>query len=140
MVQRRPFRDAGEMAQTSERIWESLSEKDWKEAFSHHPRIGDVNSLRAKFAPTRKWAEGEQAGVRETTEETLNALASGNADYEKRFGFIFIVYATGKSAEEMLGLLNARLQNSPDQEIRIAAGEQAKITNLRLQKLMGEPA
>ncbi len=140
MVRQRPFKNIGEMSGTADRIWENLSEKDWKEAFSHHPRIGDVNGLRAKFASTRAWAEGEQSGVRTTTDEVLHALAVGNVEYEKRFGYIFIVCATGKSAGEMLDFLNARIHHTPDREILIAAGEQAKITHLRLQKLLGDPA
>ncbi|HUP57055.1 MAG TPA: 2-oxo-4-hydroxy-4-carboxy-5-ureidoimidazoline decarboxylase, partial [Bdellovibrionota bacterium] len=96
----------------------------------HHPKIGDREELRKKFS--------EQAGVAQASEATLQALAQGNADYEKRFGFIFIVCATGKSADEMLQILNARLPNAPEQELRIAAEEQGKITRIRLKKLIEE--
>ena len=116
--------------------WNKLSEADWREAFTHHPKIGgDVEDLRAKFASTSTWAEGEQASVREASQGTLESLAAGNTEYEKKFGYIFIVCATGKSAEEMMALLQARLTNKPEDEILIAAVEQNKITRLRLEKL-----
>ena len=95
-----------------------------------------MEALRAKFASTSTWAEGEQASVRQASQETLEALATGNEDYERKFGYIFIVCATGKSADEMLALLQARLANKPEDEILIAAGEQNKITRLRLEKLL----
>ena len=117
--------------------WNKLTEADWREAFTHHPKIGgDVEALRAKFASTSTWAEGEQASVRQASQETLEALATGTEDYERKFGYIFIVCATGKSADEMLALLQARLANKPEDEILIAAGEQNKITRLRLEKLL----
>ena len=117
--------------------WNKLTETDWREAFTHHPKIGgDVEALRAKFASTSTWAEGEQASVKQASQETLEALATGNEDYERRFGYIFIVCATGKTADEMLALLQARLPNQPAAEILIAAGEQDKITRIRLEKLL----
>ena len=116
--------------------WFSLAEADWREAFTHHPKIGDIDSLRKKFAATRTWAEGEQSGVSVASQPVLEALAAGNAQYEAKFGYIFIVCATGKSAGEMLEILNSRLPNPPDVEIRIAMQEQHKITLLRLEKLL----
>jgi len=132
----RPFKSAEELLQTAERIWWSLTEADWKEAFAHHPKIGDVENLRKKFAATADWASNEQAGATNTSEETLKGLAEGNRLYEEKFGYIFIVCATGKSAHEMLQLLQRRMRNLPEEEIRIAAGEQAKIIQLRLKKLL----
>lgn len=120
----------------AEELWSECSEDDWKEAFSHHPKIGDVESLTKKFAATANWASGEQASVNTASKETIEALAEGNRLYEERFGYIFIVCATGKSAEEMLSLLQVRLNNKPEDEIKIAAAEQNKITKLRLQKLI----
>ncbi|GAB2472975.1 2-oxo-4-hydroxy-4-carboxy-5-ureidoimidazoline decarboxylase [Hymenobacter qilianensis] len=117
-------------------IWRGLSEQDWREAFTHHPKIGDINSLKEKFASTSTWAAGEQAAVQHSSQAVLEALAEGNTRYEEKFGYIFIVCATGKSAEEMLALLQARLPNEPDQEMKIAMGEQAKITQIRLEKLL----
>src|SRR6185436_1014222 len=103
--------------------------------FAHHPKIGDRDSLRQRFARTAHLSEREQAGVDGASENVLEALAEGNREYERRFGHIFIVCASGKSADEMLELLGSRLPNPPDVEIRIAAEEQAKITDLRLKKL-----
>ncbi len=114
----------------------SSTDADWLEAFAAHPRIGDVDALRAKFAATAAWASGEQAGVAGASESTLRALAEGNRDYEAKFGHIFIVCATGKTADEMLGLLRERLANEPDAELAVAAAEQAKITAIRLRKLL----
>ena len=136
MTSRRPFQDPQELFQTADEIWQNLSLDDWQEAFSHHPKIGDKESLRAKFADTKKWAEGEQSGVQQASEEVLTALADGNEVYEKKFGYIFIVCATGKSAGEMLMMLCARLKNEKEEEIRVAAAEQMQITRIRLEKLL----
>ena len=133
---RRPFLSRAALFGTAEEVWWHLSDRDWQEAFSHHPRIGaDPEKLRARFARTAEWAQGEQQGVMEASDETLQALGEANRSYEARFGYVFIVCATGKTAAEMLGLLEERLQNLPENEIRIAAGEQAKITRIRLEKL-----
>jgi len=123
------------LLEAAERIWYSCGERDWREAFEHHPRIGDLDSLKKKFAATGQWAAGEQSGVNAASQEVLKALAAGNEAYETRFGYIFIVCATGKSAAEMLSLLQARLDNTPEAEINIAMGEQNKITRIRLEKL-----
>jgi len=136
MAQRRPFPDPDALYAAADEVWAGLGPVDWSEAFAHHPRIGDKDALRARFASTRQWASGEQAGVEAASDDVLEALAQGNRDYEARFGHIFIVCATGKSAPEMLGLLRERLDNEPEREARIAAGEQAKITRLRLMKLL----
>ncbi len=136
MAARRPFADPAALYAAADEVWAGLGPLDWSEAFAHHPRIGDKEALRARFAGTRPWAAGEQAGVDAASEEVLDALAQGNRDYEARFGQIFIVCATGKGAEEMLGLLRMRLRNDPETERRVAAGEQAKITRLRLEKLL----
>jgi 2-oxo-4-hydroxy-4-carboxy-5-ureidoimidazoline decarboxylase len=136
MLSRRPFRDAPDLFDQADRVWQALGPQDWLEAFTHHPRIGDLASLRAKFASTAQWASGEQAGVQSADEAVLEALAEGNRAYEAKFGYIFIVCATGKSAAEMLAILQSRLPNHPELELRIAAGEQAKITKIRLEKLL----
>lgn len=124
------------LLEQAEEIWYECSEDDWKEAFAHHPKIGDVESLTKKFASTAQWASGEQSGVNTAATGTITALAEGNRLYEEKFGYIFIVCATGKSAEEMLTLMQDRLKNDPEKEIKIAAAEQNKITKLRLQKLI----
>ena len=131
-----PADDLVELLEDAEEQWFKCSEEDWKEAFAHHPKIGDIDSLKKKFASTAKWASAEQSGVNTASENTIEALAEGNKKYEDKFGYIFIVCATGKSAEEMLGILESRLQNDPKEEIEIAADEQNKITKLRLEKLL----
>jgi len=124
------------LLEQAEEVWSECSEDDWREAFAHHPKIGDVESLTQKFASTAQWASREQSGVSTAATETITALAEGNRLYEEKFGYIFIVCATGKSAEEILTLLQDRLKNDPEKEIKIAAAEQNKITQLRLQKLI----
>jgi 2-oxo-4-hydroxy-4-carboxy-5-ureidoimidazoline decarboxylase len=136
MVARRPFADADALLAAADEVWAAMGEGDWREAFTHHPRIGDVSKLREKFASTATWSSQEQKGVSGASEETIQALAQGNRAYEEKFGFIFLVCATGKSAEEMLALLRERMPNDAAAELRIAAGEQAKITRIRLEKLL----
>ena len=131
-----PFTDKADVLTTAERIADTLTEEDWLDAFDHHPQIGDLESLKTRFADTAGIAEKEQAGSLDAHEDTLIALAQQNQVYLQKFGFIFIVCATGKSADEMLGLLQARLSNDRDTELRIAAGEQRKITLLRLDDLL----
>jgi 2-oxo-4-hydroxy-4-carboxy-5-ureidoimidazoline decarboxylase len=135
MVAKRPFADPQSLFHAATATDASLDRADWLEAFAAHPRIGDLEGLKKKFATTAAWASGEQAGVAGAAEAVLHELAEGNRLYESRFGYIFIVCATGKSAEEMLHLLRQRLPNDPDRELHIAAAEQAKITRLRLEKL-----
>lgn len=138
MILSLPFDSFEQMVAKSEEIWWSLTSEDWLEAFCHHPKIGDISSLREKFAASKAWAEGEQSGCAAASEQILQQLAQGNAAYEKKFGYIFIVCATGKSADEMLKLLNERLKNDAAQEILVAAAEQVKITTIRLEKLCRE--
>lgn len=135
MIARRPFGSRDALLAAAREEWFALSPDDWREAFSHHPKIGDREALRARFPATRHLSEREQAGVSGASDDVLEALAEGNLAYEQKFGHIFIVCATGRSAEEMLAALRARLVNDVDTEIRLAAGEQAKITALRLEQL-----
>lgn len=136
VMQKMPFADVHKLVKTMQQIWyKECNEKDWLEAFTHHPKIGDVKSLTEKFAATKHLAGSEQKNVVAASAETINNLAKANSGYEEKFGFIFIVCATGKTAEEMLRLLNDRLQNSKKEEVYIAMGEQNKITLLRLKKL-----
>ena len=133
MMQRRPFGNDARLLSAARIEWFGLSESDWLEAFSHHPRIGDRAALEARFPKTHDLSAKEQAGVASAREDVLTALAEGNNAYFDKFGFNFIVCATGKSAEEMLSLLRERLPHDRANELRIAAEEQAKITALRLQ-------
>ena len=120
----------------SEAAFEAMRREDWLEAFAGHPRIGDLDSLRSRFAATAHLAAGEQAGTRDASDTVLRALGQANDEYERRFGHLFIVCATGKSADEMLAILHQRLSNPPAVELEVAAAEQRKITRLRLAALV----
>ncbi|HVV85262.1 MAG TPA: allantoicase [Kofleriaceae bacterium] len=133
MVGHRPFEDAAALLRIGERTWWHLGLDAWLEAFAAHPKIGE-----APAAAHGAWAGGEQAGAAGASTGVKAALAAANVAYAEQHGFIYIVCATGRSAEEMLADLKARLGNDRDAEIRIAAEEQAKITRLRLRKLLGE--
>ena len=136
MVAARPYANMESILIASDAVWSHCQKKDFLQAFEAHPKIGDIDSLKSKYASTRTTAGKEQSGVDSADEATLQALATGNQQYEDKFGYIFIVCATGKSASEMLALLQARLQNNPEDELPVAASEQHKITRLRLSKLV----
>jgi 2-oxo-4-hydroxy-4-carboxy-5-ureidoimidazoline decarboxylase len=138
MVAARPFIDDASIVEQADLAWQGLAEADYMEAFEGHPKIGDVSSLRAKYANTKELASNEQGLVKEANDDVLEMLSQGNSDYEKKFGFIFIVCATGKSAKEMSDLLQARLPNTKDQELVNAAEEQRKIFQLRITKALGK--
>ena len=135
MVAARPFASDAAVLAAADRAWWALGPEDWLEAFAAHPRIGDRASPDARHATTREWSRREQAGAATPDEEVRAALAAGNAEYERRFGHVFLIRATGRSAEEILAALRRRLGNDPDKELREAAGEQAEITRLRLERL-----
>ncbi len=139
MARARPFKDEASVYAEAGWLWSQTGPEDWREAISHHPRIGDVNKLRERFKASGAWSEQEQQGMQGASEDVVQALADGNREYEARFGFIFLICATGKSAREMLEQLRERMNNPPALELRIAAGEQAQITRLRLEKLLTSP-
>ena len=128
MAAARPFANEAAMIDCADVIWWSLDAPDWLEAFSAHPRIGGP--------ATTRWSAQEQSGMAGAAAAVSDRLASGNRDYEARFGYIFIICATGKSAAEMLEALEQRLGNAPDRELRVIAEEQRKITRLRVAKLI----
>ena len=136
VCERRPFADLAELLEVSDAVWWGLARDDWLEAFAHHPKIGEKSGARPQPEAGRRWSTQEQAGTRRASDETLAELAAANEAYEQRFGYIFIVCATGKSAHEMLAIARARLANDPATELRLAAEEQRKITHLRLRKLL----
>lgn len=138
MVQQRPYSSFAHLLKCADEIWPRLQREDWMEAFAGHPKIGDMNSLRAKYANTRAWSAGEQSGVNEANEKVLQDLSEENRRYEEKFGHIFIVCATGKTAAEMLEILRSRMPNSAEDELKNAAVEQQKITRIRLEKLCQE--
>jgi allantoicase len=134
MLTKRPFTSHKAMEDAALGVFLTLEKKDWLEAFTAHPRIGDKAALREK---AKGWEAGEQKGATGASDATLDALLAGNREYEKKFGHIFIVCATGKSADEMLANLNSRLANAAPKELEIASGEQRQITKLRIAKLLG---
>jgi allantoicase len=136
MAESRPFRDLSDLLEASDRIWWKLDREDWLEAFAAHPRIGEKKAEKPAGERAHQWSEQEQAGARGVPPEILERLAEANRLYQQKFGHIFIVCATGKSAAEMLESLRERLANDPDNELRVAAWEQRKIMNLRLEKLV----
>ena len=136
MVADRPYADAQQLGTMADQHWDKLQEADYLQAFEGHPKIGDVSSLKAKYANTKELAAGEQSGVNDASDEVIRKLAEGNEAYFNKFGFIFIVCATGKSAAQMCDLLYARLDNDRDTEIRIASEEQRKIIHIRIEKLL----
>ena len=136
MVAARHYRSLDDLIAGADRIWWSLKPQDWLEAFHSHPKIGEKKAAAATAVQAQQWSEDEQSGIRNSAQQTLFALAELNRAYEEKFGYIFIVCASGKSSEEMLAILRERLENNADEELRIAAAEQAKITQLRLRKLL----
>ncbi len=139
MIENMPFASADELILKTTNIWyDQCRELDWKTAFEGHPKIGDINSLKEKFANTKNWATNEQSNITESDENILKSLAKSNDDYLSKFGYIFIVSASGKTAKEMLSIINARLDNTIENELHISMGEQHKITVIRLEKLIDD--
>lgn len=136
MTLARPFRMLDDLYETAEKVWWSLSPGDHLEAFSAHPQIGSKKTGAGQRPNSAHWSKGEQLQVAGATATVRRELAEANRLYEKKFGFIFIVCATGKTADEMLAICKARLGNSVETEIRLAAEEQRKITEIRLNKLL----
>ena len=136
MVDGRPYNNFSTLRKSADQAWDQMTEQDYLQAFEGHPKIGNVSSLKAKYANTKELARGEQSGASQATEALILQLAESNQAYEDKYGFIFIVCATGKSAEEMLDLLYTRLKNDRHRELEIASEEQRKILHLRLEKLL----
>jgi OHCU decarboxylase len=135
MSSARPYETVEALITHADRVWWSLTPDDWLEAFRSHPKIGEKKASDKVSAQSQQWSGQEQAGVSGAAQATVDSLAQLNRAYEEKFGFIFIICATGKTSEEMLAALQQRLQNNPDTELRLAAIEQSKITELRLKKL-----
>jgi OHCU decarboxylase len=134
VASKRPYETVEALQRAADSIWWKLDRNDWLEAFGHHPQIGERPASGSGSA--REWAEGEQAGARGISEDVKTRLARANRAYVDKFGFIYIICATGKSVEAMLALLNQRLQNDPASELSIAAEQQRQITRIRLEKLL----
>ncbi len=136
LIAQKPFASLDDLIAKADRLWWSLEPHQWLEAFHSHPKIGERQAARATAAAAQKWSTDEQSGILSAAPDMIVTLAELNRQYEEKFGYIFIVCASGKSSEEMLSILRERLENPPDEELRIAAAEQAKITALRLEKLV----
>jgi len=130
MAGRRPFVSFDRLLKAASEVWWRLDQADWLEAFRAHPQIG------GQKATHHVWAAREQSGMDRAGVAVTTAMEEGNREYLAKFGYIFIVCATGKSADEMLSILRSRLVNPAEEEIRVAAAEQNKITCLRLEKLL----
>jgi 2-oxo-4-hydroxy-4-carboxy-5-ureidoimidazoline decarboxylase len=140
MVAAMPYNNLAALSAQADLSWKNLTEADYLQAFEGHPKIGDVSSLREKYRSTEKIAAGEQSGVNTATEQALSELKQLNDDYQEKFGFIFIVCATGKTATQMLDILVKRYANNRAEEIINAAEEQRKIFQLRIEKMIAETA
>lgn len=134
MEQRRPFRTSSELLETADQVWWGLSEEDWEQAFQSHPRIGERKAATPVSGQSEEWSRQEQAGIGSQDAGTLAELARRNAEYEARFGRVFLVCASGRSAAEILEILNRRLDNDAAMELRETAEQQRQITQLRLQR------
>lgn len=132
----RPFAMLENLFRSADDIWFSLSSVDHLEAFASHPKIGSNHAAPMQQAKSAEWSSGEQSGMNAASNSVKDALVEANHLYLEKFGFIFIVCATGKAADEMLAICKARLGNSAATELQIAAEEQRKITEIRLKKLL----
>ena len=137
MLALRPIPSVFELSEAADRVWSTMEEPDWIEAFACHPRIGERKAARAS-AKSAAWSGQEQSSASDAESNVLEELAEGNALYEQRFGFTYIVCATGKSADEMLAILNRRLTSDRATELREAAEQQRQITQIRLGKWLVE--
>ena len=138
MLAARPWRDRDEMLAAASRAWAALSHAELGAAIAHHPRLGESCAAATLTARERQWSQHEQAGAGAAGDDARAALAEGNAEYERRFGYTFILFASGRSAEDMLAALRARLENEPGTERVITAEELRKITLSRLEKLLAD--
>src|ERR1041384_1421017 len=132
----RPYANLTDLVARANEIWWSLDREDWFEAFRSHPKIGENKTADTVSA---KWSGQEQSGVNNASTETTDALANLNRAYEDKFGYMFIICATGTTSAEMLAALRQRIEHEPEEELPIAAAEQSKITELRLKKLLTTP-
>jgi len=136
MARSRPFASLQELRERATDLWWSVESADWLEAFRSHPKIGEKKAAAEVSNQAQSWSSQEQSGIASAANSTLTELAQLNREYEENFGYIFIVCATGKSSDEILAILKSRIGSIPNDELRVAAAEQAKITEIRLRKLV----
>ena len=137
MLVRRPFARVDQLLAAADDAWQATRPKDWDEAFAHHPRIGERQAAAPVSATAGAWSAGEQAAAVGAGPAVRAALVEANRAYERRFGRIYLVCAAGRSAEELLADIAARMKNDPERERAVAVEEQRKITRLRLETLIG---
>lgn len=138
MANSRPYMSLDSVNQTAQQYWQSMLQEDVMEAFAGHPMIGDLASLKAKYSNTKMLAKNEQGGMASASEDVFIKLKALNEEYLSKHGFIFIICASGLSAEQMLNAISVRVGNSTEEEVSTAAGEQLKITQLRITKALSE--
>jgi allantoicase len=136
MLKHMPFSDTAHLLDTADKVWAGLAREDWLTAFRHHPAIGTQRGTKVQSPAARRWSKGEQSVALRAGAATLSALAKANGEYRAKFGYVFLICATGKTSEEILANVLERLPNDPEDELRIATEEQRKITRLRLEKLL----
>jgi len=136
MLARRPFAGEAEFFEAADKTWSVLAHEDWLEAFQHHPPIGETRAAAKQSATASRWSAKEQSSAQKAAPEMLEGLAGQNRAYAEKFGYVFLICATGKSSAQILNAVRQRLPNDPDTELRVAAEEQRKITRLRLEKLL----
>jgi 2-oxo-4-hydroxy-4-carboxy-5-ureidoimidazoline decarboxylase len=130
MVDARPFDDLAHLQETADSVWLSLGPEDWLQALEGHPRIGE------KGGSAEDHSRQEQAGMQQASVDVRDAIADGNRRYEERFGHVFLIAASGREPHEILANLTRRLDNNPEDELRIAAQEHRRITRLRLDRML----
>jgi OHCU decarboxylase len=136
LADRRPFADVAAVLAAADDVWNECGPDAWREAFAGHPRIGESKAASETSATQQKWSEGEQSVAARADAEIRAKLADAQQEYEARFGHIFLICATGRTAAEILAELHERMSNDPETELRVAAREQGRITKLRLEKLL----
>jgi 2-oxo-4-hydroxy-4-carboxy-5-ureidoimidazoline decarboxylase len=138
LAAKRPFEELASLLKASDKIWSNLSTADWSEAFASHPRIGSTVPVGKSSPQSAAWSVREQSDATGAADSVKLALARLNREYERKFGRIFIICATGKSAAEILKKLQRRLNNEDPAKLREAAEQQRQITQLRLKKWLKE--
>lgn len=136
MTEARPFASPDALLAAADAHWLALGQADWLEAFAHHPRIGQTDLKQKRFAPTAEQSAREQSGMAGASDELRAAFHIANTRYQDKFGFVFLICATGKTGEEMLAELRRRLANDAPSELRNAVEQQRLITRLRLRRLV----
>jgi OHCU decarboxylase len=136
MTEARPYATLADIFSRADKICSELTHEDWLEALRHHPPIGGKRAKAKQSLKANRWSAKEQSTAQQAAPETLTRLAAENRAYANKFGFVFLICATGKTSDEILDALRRRVLNDPNTELRLAAEEQRKITRLRLEKLL----